>query len=278
MLPFLRLHLPIAHIRIDARLGLQKFLFVGKTAEKRRQEGGIFLLQLLRHIMCCEIVVGNNCHGLSTPDNIGNDIQDRLCLSRPRRALNNADFGGKCPFYRQFLALVQAERIDDRLRHPRRFDFFLRRKIACQHGILADLLDLVVLHAQNVDAVFSHKTDCRGSLFEVLKGFLVFTVCQAILPELHFAPTERQIFLSAADNAIIRAKIEKLIHSADGLPISRDDHLRGIDFLLQWQNLNITALKVVCLIGCTGIDDLAPPVMKPERSHRVRLVFPLYDN
>lgn len=42
--------------------------------------------------------------------------------------------------------------------------------------------------------------------------------------------------------------------------------------------LSITALKVVCLIGCTGIDDLAPPVMKPERSHRVRLVFPLYDN
>ncbi len=46
-----------------------------------------------------------------------------------------------------FLTLVQAKRIDHCLRHLGHFDVFLRCKIACQHGILADLLDLVILHA-----------------------------------------------------------------------------------------------------------------------------------
>ena len=59
-----------------------------------------------------------------------------------------------------------------------------------------------------------------------MKYCLIFAVCQAILLELHFTPTEQQVFLSAADNAIIRTKIEKFIDPADRLPVSGDDHLR----------------------------------------------------
>ncbi len=75
---------------------------VGKASEKRGQKGGILLLQLFRHIVRCGIVVGYNRHGFPAADNIGNDIQDRLCLSRTRRPLNDTDFGGKRPLYRQF--------------------------------------------------------------------------------------------------------------------------------------------------------------------------------
>ena len=92
-------------------------------------------------------------------------------------------------------------------------------------------------------------------------------VCQAILLELHFTPTEQQVFLSAADNAIIRTKIEKFIDPADSLPVCGDDHLRWIDYLLQWQNLYIAALKVIYLIGLTGIDNLTLSVMKPKTCH-----------
>ena len=147
MLSFLRGHFPIAHIRIGAGLCIQKLLFVGKTAEKRSQKSSIFLLQLFHNIMRCGIVVGDNRHGFSAANNIGDDIQDRLCLSSTRWPLNDTDFGGKRPFYRQLLTLVQAKRIDHCLRHLGHFDVFLRCKIACQHGILADLLDLVILHA-----------------------------------------------------------------------------------------------------------------------------------
>ena len=97
--------------------------------------------------MCCRVVVGYDRHGLPAPNYVGDNIQNCLCLSSTRRPLNDTDFGGKRPFYRQLLTLVQAKRIDQCLRHPGHFDVFLRCKIACQHGILADLLDLVILHA-----------------------------------------------------------------------------------------------------------------------------------
>ena len=35
------------------------------------------------------------------------------------------------------------------------------------------------------------EANCRGSLLEILECFLIFTICQAILLELHFAPVER---------------------------------------------------------------------------------------
>ena len=126
---------------------LQELLLVGKASEKCCQKISILLFQLFHNIMRCGIVVGDNRHGFSTADNIGDDIQDRLCLSSTRRPLNDADFGRKRPLHRQFLTLVQAKRIDHRLRHLGHFDVFLRCKIACQHGILADPLDLVILHA-----------------------------------------------------------------------------------------------------------------------------------
>ena len=166
-------------------------MLVGKASEKRSQKRGILLFQLFRHIVRCRIVVGHDRHGLPTSDNIGDDIQNRLRFSCAGRPLNDADFGRKRPLHRQLLTLVQAKRINHSLRHPGCFDLFLRCKIACQHSILADLLDLVILHAQNVDAVFRHQTDCCGSLLEILECFLIFTVGQAILPELHFTPTER---------------------------------------------------------------------------------------
>ena len=189
LLPFLWWYLPIAHIRIGTGLSLQELLLVGKASEKRSQKNSILLFQLFRHIVCCRVVVGYDRHGLPAPDNIGDDIQNRLRLSCPRRALNDADFGGKRPLHRQLLALVQAKRIDYRLRHLRCPDFFPWCKIACQHSILADLLDLVILHTQNVDT-FHLEANCRGSFLEILECFLIFTVCQAILLELHFVSTE----------------------------------------------------------------------------------------
>ena len=47
-------------------------------------------------------------------------------------------------------------------------------------------------HDRHPTAVsYTHlQTDCSGSLLEILECFLIFTVCQAILLELHFAPTE----------------------------------------------------------------------------------------
>ena len=51
-----------------------------------------------------------------------------------------------------------------------------------------------------------------------------------------------------------------------------------VDFLLQRQDLHITALEAVCLIGRTGIDDLALPVMELKARNRVCLVFSFYDD
>ena len=168
---------------------LQELLLVGKAPEKRGQKRGILLFQLFRHIMCCRVVVGYDRHGLPAPNYVGDNIQNCLCLTRPWRPLNNADLGRKRPLHRQLLTPVQTKRIDHSLRHLGCFDFLLRRKIACQHGILADLLDLVILHTQDVDA-FHLEANCRGSLFEILECLLIFIVCQAILLELHFTPTE----------------------------------------------------------------------------------------
>ena len=165
-------------------------MLVGKASEKCGQKVSILLFQLFRHIVCCRVVIGYDRHGLPAPNHISYDIQDRLRLSCPRRSLNDADLGGKCPLHRQLLALVQTKRIDHCLRHLGFFDFFLRRKIACQHGILADLFDLVILHTQNVGA-FHLKADCRSSLLEIPECSLIFAFCQAILLELHFTPTER---------------------------------------------------------------------------------------
>ena len=74
LLPFLRRHLPIAHIRIDAGLSLQELLLVGKASEKRSQKRGILLFQLFRHIVCCRIIVGYDRHGLPAPNYVGDNI------------------------------------------------------------------------------------------------------------------------------------------------------------------------------------------------------------
>ena len=80
------------HVRIDAGLCIQKFLFIGQTAEKRSQKDGILLFQFFRNVMRRGIVVGDDCHGFPASDNIGNNIQNRLGFSRTRRPLDNADF------------------------------------------------------------------------------------------------------------------------------------------------------------------------------------------
>ena len=54
--------------------------------------------------------------------------------------------------------------------------------------------------------------------------------------------------------------------------------MRRVDFLLKGQNLHITALESVCLIGRTGIDDLTLSVMELKAGNRVRLILSFYDN
>lgn len=226
--------------------------------------------------MCGGVVVGNDRDGLSASDNVGNDVQDGLRFSSARRALDDADFGRKCTFNRQFLTLVQTERINDRIRYLGRFYLRLRIEIARQHGILADFLDFVVLRTQNVDAVFRHKTDCRGSFFEVLEDFFIFAVGKAILLELDFAAAEQLIFCTFAENAVIRAKIQKLIDAMNRLAVYGDDKPCRIKPLLQRKNFYIAALKAINLMRRTEIRNLTGSIMKLEIGNRACLICPFY--
>ena len=145
--------------------------------------------------------------------------------------------------------MIQAKRIDHSCRPARCFGFFLRRKIACQNSVLTELLNFVILHFQNIDAVIRHQTDCRSGLLKILERFLVFAIRQTIPLKLHLTPMKREVLSPRANDAVIRAKVKNLVNLAERLSIRGNDHLRRVDLFFQGENLHISVLKAIYSAG-----------------------------
>jgi len=75
---------------VSYTLGLEEFLLLGDIAEvgghEAEPEGG----ELLVDVVDRGIVVGHHCHGRpGISDRRGDNVEDRLCLSSSRRAVDD---------------------------------------------------------------------------------------------------------------------------------------------------------------------------------------------
>ena len=129
-------------------LTFDKALFVVRIAERRGEKPELVFDEFFQYVIGRRVVVRDDQHRFPGNEDIGDNVQNGLCLAGSGRALNDADRMLESLLYGFQLACVAAERIDQ---PPFRIRLRFEEtgiEIDCQRRFVRHETDFVVLFGQ----------------------------------------------------------------------------------------------------------------------------------